>query len=60
MEKVAEQIENLHSKKFGEDHKINWYYYDDVMGEGNGKCTARVESVTKRVTLSFDAKGRPG
>ncbi|OPX82392.1 MAG: hypothetical protein A4E50_00356 [Methanosaeta sp. PtaB.Bin087] len=52
MEKVAAQIENLHSKKFGEDHKINWYYYDDVMGEGDGKCAACGGKFTIRLKRS--------
>ena len=57
MEKVAEQIENLHSKKFGEDHKINWYYYDDVLGEGDGKCTACGGKFTIRLKQSCARRG---
>jgi len=53
MEKVAAQIENLHSKRFGANHQINWYYYDDTTGEGDGKCAACGIKFSIRLNPSF-------
>jgi len=54
MEKVATQIQNLHSRRFGDDHKINWSYYDVPSGEADGKCA--VCGVKFKIRLKLGVK----